>query len=122
MTFMGVEINRMSNPSARRIPRRRESSVPIDIEKPNIDETTGGDSVSGIYLGILNLFTTLPQFIGTFISMIVFGIVEKGKGLSTGREGSVNEGPSGISICLFIGAICALGAAYATQRLKRILA
>jgi len=122
MTFMGVEINRMSNPSARRLPRRRESSAPVDLEKPNVDDAVGGDSVSGIYLGILNLFTTIPQFIGTFISMIVFGIVEKGKGLSTGRDGTVNEGPSGISICLFIGAICALGAAYATRRLKRILA
>lgn len=121
MTFMGVEINRMSNSGARRLPRRRDSSAPIDIEKLNVDEVAG-DSVSGIYLGILNLFTTIPQFIGTFISMVVFGIVEKGKGLSTSREGAVNEGPSGISICLFIGAICALGAAYATRRLKRILA
>jgi len=119
---MGVEINRMSNPGARRIPRRRESSAPVDVEKPNIDDMATGDSVSGIYLGILNLFTTIPQFIGTFISMIVFGVVEKGKGLSTSREAALNDGPSGISICLFIGAMCALGAAYATRRLKRILA
>lgn len=94
----------------------------MDVEKTNGGATPGDDSVSGIYLGILNLFTTIPQFIGTFISMVVFGIVEKGKGLSTTRESAAKDGPSGISICLFIGAICALVAAYATRRLKRILA
>lgn len=108
----------MGNASARRSSRRRESS--IDLEKPNMDEGGGGDSVSGIYLGILNLFTTIPQFIGTFISMIVFGIVERGKGLASSKDAAIN-GPSGISICLFIGAMCALVAAYATLRLKRIL-
>ena len=118
---MGEEIIRMSNPSARRNPRRRESSAPIDLEKPVVSEGQGGDSVSGIYLGILNLFTTIPQFIGTFISMVVFSVVENGKGLNSTTGQGARGGPSGISICLFIGAMCALGAAYATNRLKRIL-
>lgn len=118
---MGQEIIRMGNASARRSSRIGRREDPVDLEKPNLDEGVGGDSVSGIYLGILNLFTTIPQFIGTFISMIVFGIVERGKGLASGSDAASRSGPSGISICLFIGAICALVAAYATRRLKRIL-
>ena len=103
---------------------------------------------AGIYLGILNLFTTLPQFVGTFISMLVFAIVEPGvrKELVAGGTAdaatatvtaasgeptaavvaaiaeagstSAGAGVNAISICLFIGALSSCGAAYATWRLK----
>jgi solute carrier family 45 protein 1/2/4 len=32
--------------------------------------------LAGIYLGVLNVYTTLPQFVGTFISWIVFTLLE----------------------------------------------
>ena len=78
---------------------------------------------AGIYLGILNLFTTLPQFVGTFISMLVFAIFEPGRSKElAGAEGEQveigvkSEGVNAISMCLFIGALSSVGAAYATRR------
>lgn len=85
--------------------------------------TTG--ELAGIYLGILNLFTTLPQFVGTFISAIVFAILEPGKSPELAQEAHPDEhhstdGPNAIAVCLFIGALSTLGAAYATTRLRHV--
>jgi solute carrier family 45, member 1/2/4 len=69
----------------------------------------------------------LPQFIGTFISWVVFSILEP-------NENDVAEGdadhhrwldlkknaPNAISVCLFVGAVCAVVAGEATRRLRRI--
>ncbi|CBF83623.1 hypothetical protein AN2982.2 [Aspergillus nidulans FGSC A4] len=83
--------------------------------------------LAGIYLGVLNVYTTLPQFVGTFISWIVFSILEPG---STKRDDSASDStwmdldkstPNAISICLFIGALCALIAMEATRRMRYIL-
>lgn len=79
--------------------------------------------LAGVYLGVLNVYTTLPQFVGTFISWIVFTLFEPNK------EDVADDSPehhkyldlkgvNAIAICLFIGAICAVGAAEATRRLK----
>ena len=98
-----------------------EKDVENLLHNPNA--TTG--ETAGIYLGILNLFTTLPQFVGTFISMIVFSILEPGKSPELHGEKTpediknVKEKPNGIAVCLFIGALSALGAAYATRSLRR---
>ncbi|KAL4870810.1 hypothetical protein BDV12DRAFT_165266 [Aspergillus spectabilis] len=83
--------------------------------------------LAGIYLGVLNVYTTLPQFVGTFISWIIFSILEPG---STKRDDSVSDStwmdldkstPNAISICLFIGAISALVAVEATRRMRYAL-
>ncbi|KAL5337288.1 hypothetical protein BJX70DRAFT_369980 [Aspergillus crustosus] len=83
--------------------------------------------LAGIYLGVLNVYTTLPQFVGTFISWIVFSILEPG---STKRDDSASDStwmdldkstPNAISICLFIGAISALVAVEATRRMRYAL-
>lgn len=54
--------------------------------------------------------------------MIVFSILEPGKSpeLAGGDEEEHHgtEGPNGIAVCLFIGACCTVGAAFATKRLK----
>ncbi|OJJ00089.1 hypothetical protein ASPVEDRAFT_26844 [Aspergillus versicolor CBS 583.65] len=80
--------------------------------------------LAGIYLGVLNVYTTLPQFMGTFISWIVFSILEPG---STKRDDSDSDstwmdldksGPNAISICLFIGAVSAIIAVEATRRMR----
>ena len=96
--------------------------------------------LAGIYLGVLNVYTTLPQFVGTFISWIVFSVLEpnkddtaepkpKNKGDGGGGSGSPDkhkwldlqkDAPNAISICLFVGALCAIIAVVATVRLKRI--
>ncbi|KAI4163839.1 MAG: hypothetical protein LQ342_002612 [Letrouitia transgressa] len=157
--FMGIEINRLTAPNtilANGSSYRRLSNPPDDFSSPapsptflrlnhldrSLDDSDGQDSstgeLAGIYLGILNLFTTLPQFVGTFISMVVFSILEPGvhpelhKGedkaaVAGGKEGAeavkkVTDGPNGIAVCLSIGAVCAVGAAYATQRMKSVYA
>jgi solute carrier family 45 protein 1/2/4 len=139
--FLGIEVNRLSaNPTAapyNRVSRSRSSSI---------DSTTSGDEssflrlehgpssddavastgeLSGIYFGILNIYTTLPQFVGTFISTIVFSILEPGKSPELAHDADPEEhhgteGPNAIAVCLFIGSLSMVGAAYATRRLKFI--
>jgi solute carrier family 45 protein 1/2/4 len=84
---------------------------------------SSGSELAGVYLGILNLYTTLPQFIGTFISWTVFSILEPGKSPELAKEAHPDEhhstdGPNAIAVCLFIGAMAAVLAAYATKKLK----
>jgi solute carrier family 45 protein 1/2/4 len=91
-----------------------------DLEKNS--ESSGSD-LAGVYLGILNLYTTLPQFIGTFISWAIFSILEPGKSPELAKEAHPDEhhstdGPNAIAVCLFIGALAAVMAAYATKRLR----
>lgn len=151
--YMGIEVNRMTAPSTmlangssyRRLPTPsddfsspgpspsflRLNHLDRDLDDDDEADTSTGET-AGIYLGILNLFTTLPQFVGTFISMIVFEILEPGKhpelhkGEDVDGEGKdevikkVTEGPNAIAVCLFIGAVSAVGAAYATARMKRM--
>ncbi|KAK4570066.1 hypothetical protein LTR86_003036 [Recurvomyces mirabilis] len=149
-TFLGVEVNKMSStiPLANGMnggTYRRLSNDPIEMNTPPsphssqrssprtlhlrhasnasiVDNTSTGE-LSGIYLGILNIYTTLPQFVGTAISWVVFSILEPGKSPELATEAPVEEhhgteGVSGIAVCLFIGAISAIVAAWATRRLK----
>jgi solute carrier family 45, member 1/2/4 len=90
--------------------------------------------LAGIYLGVLNVYTTLPQFVGTFISWIVFSILEPAlpppspadedpsQPVEESRDGTWmnldSDGPNAIAVCLFIGALSALVAAEATRRFK----
>lgn len=83
----------------------------------------GTAELSGIYFGILNIYTTLPQFAGTFIASLVFAAVEPGKGseLEAAAAAAANGGrPNAIAVCLFIGAMSAVVAAFATLRIKRL--
>ena len=147
-TFMGMEVNRLSSPTSNRrgslsrleaiellSPQTPYSShTPRTPHTPSLLllEPVGGDppvastgELSGLYFGILNIYTTLPQFIGTFISMIVFAILEPGK--SPEFHGGDAEtplsksGPSGIAVCLFIGGLSNIGAAWATKKLGDLL-
>ncbi|KAJ5289148.1 hypothetical protein N7478_002178 [Penicillium angulare] len=83
--------------------------------------------LAGIYLGVLNVYTTLPQFVGTFISWIVFTLLEPGAEPDKDREPDTQwmnldkDRPNAIAICLFIGALSALVAAEATRRLRYVL-
>jgi len=128
-----MEISRLSTASSPHGHKQR-SSRDIDVEKrgPQAgnnaceDSAVSGD-LSGVYLGILNVYTTLPQFIGTFISWIVFSILEPGKSPELAKEAHPDEhhstdGPNAIAVCLFIGALAAVVAAYRTERYRRLLA
>lgn len=130
-TFMGVEINRQSaaNHGSIGLRSRRGSNAAKDVEssKSSDDEADeADDGLAGIYLGILNLFTTIPQFLGTFISMIVFSVLEPNKReemaeKELAKHVQAQEGPNAISVCLVIGAVCAIVASYATHKLRRIM-
>ncbi|KAL3419030.1 General alpha-glucoside permease 2 [Phlyctema vagabunda] len=138
-TFLGVEVNRLSSNttlaaggSYRRL--SRSDSIDLDVASPSgsllrLDHGPADEAIastgelSGLYFGILNIYTTLPQFLSTFISMIVFGILEPGKSpeLSDPKhpeEHHSTDGPNAIAVCLFIGAISNLGAAWATKKLR----
>lgn len=100
-----------------------------DDDNNNDGGPTPTGELAGIYLGILNLFATMPQFISTFMSSIVFAILEPGKSpeLSKGAppppppdKQHPTDGPNAIAVCLFMGALAALGAAYATTRLRYV--
>lgn len=138
VTFLGVEVNRLSSamPTGHsRSPSHRKSMDSMELgDSPTIlhlrsdSETsvvTSTGELSGIYLGILNIYTTLPQFVGTAISWIVFSILDPGKsaaltevpGAAQGQGGE--SGVSAIGVCLFVGALSAVGAAWATRRLRR---
>ncbi|TVY28910.1 General alpha-glucoside permease [Lachnellula hyalina] len=136
-TFLGIEVNRLSG-TATSTYRRLSVSDSIELGSPltpstpsflRLDHGLPDEAVastgelSGLYFGILNIYTTIPQFIGTFISMIVFSILEPGKSPELAHDAHPDEhhgtdGPNAIAVCLFIGAICNVGAAFATKRLK----
>lgn len=141
--MMGIEVNKLSG-SGGADPYRRLSDPmvsenddvsPIELhrtdslhlehgaEAPATSATTG--ELSGIYFGILNIYQTIPQFLGTFISTVVFAVLEPGKSpeLATDAHPSehhATDGPNAIAVCLFIGSLAACVAAVATRRLKDI--
>ncbi|KAK6226742.1 sucrose transporter [Colletotrichum tabaci] len=131
--FLGVEVNKLSGAREGGPASYRRLSHESNIELPTLGQdqplhlehgpneggeptTSSTGELSGIYFGILNIYTTLPQFIGTFISTIVFTILEPGKSpeLSDApeEEHHSTDGPNAIAVCLFIGAMCAVIAAF----------
>ncbi|KAH6622398.1 major facilitator superfamily domain-containing protein [Boeremia exigua] len=124
--FLGVEINRLSS-SPSYVPLGRNS---IDLDAPTLHlgppdaEAQSTGEGSGKYLGIMNVYTTLPQFVGTGISFVVFSVLEPGKSPelsdAPAEEHHGTEGVNAISVCLFIGAVCAVVAAWTTVKLGRI--
>ncbi|KAG9238668.1 sucrose transporter [Amylocarpus encephaloides] len=134
-TFLGIEVNRLSSTAPTGSYHRLSMDSPIEMSSPitpttlrlehgpSDDAVSSTGELSGLYFGILNIYTTIPQFIGTFISMIVFSILEPGKSPELAHDAHPDEhhgtdGPNAIAVCLFIGAISNIGAAFATKRLK----
>ncbi|KAF7562170.1 hypothetical protein G7046_g1969 [Stylonectria norvegica] len=145
--FLGIEVNKLGSSIGSGIAvgtniSYRRLSTDTDIELPSLHDpddaplrlehgpdagipvTASTGELSGIYFGILNIYTTLPQFVGTFISTIVFAIFEPGKSPELADDGSPPEehadtdGPNAIAICLFIGAMSTMVAAFVTRRLR----
>ena len=81
--------------------------------------------LSGIYFGILNIYTTLPQLLGNLLSSLVFAVLEPGKSPELATDAHPSEhhstgGPNAIAVTLFIGAIFALISARATRKLAHL--
>lgn len=142
--LIGTEINKLSSPNdyARVSPNDDDdlelapsstlhirhasdlstSSDPATAGNRNTNTTSSTGESAGVYLGVLNIFTTLPQFVGTGISTLVFSILEPGKSPELAQHASPDEhhgtdGVSGIGVCLFIGAICSAWAAWKCRNL-----
>ncbi|KAI1082732.1 MFS general substrate transporter [Whalleya microplaca] len=141
--FLGVEVNRLSGATGAGASYRRHSNDsdlemaetnglvspsilrldhgPDDPHSPSKSSSTG--ELSGVYFGILNIYTTIPQFIGTILSTVVFSLLEPGKSpeLTDGAnpdEQHKTDGPNAIAVCLFIGACSTVVAVFATRKLK----
>lgn len=120
-TFLGIEVNKLS-----------ASSASHDIELRGAgdgpDSASGTGELSGVYFGIMNIFTTIPQFIATMVSSVVFSVLEPGTSpeLHHGGTGTVvgekggRGGPNAIAVCMFVGAGAAVMSAVTTARLKRL--
>ncbi len=84
--------------------------------------------LAGVYLGVLNVYTTLPQFFGTFVSWMVFSLLEPGLNDHDAETDPDHHrwlnvkkhAPNAIAVCMFIGALCSLVSAEAARRLKRL--
>ena len=138
-TFLGVEVNKLSS-NSRHVAAYRRVSEESDTELHDLgaDESaihlrhgrddgaaTSSGELSGIYFGILNVYTTLPQFVGTFISTIVFAILEPGKSPELATDAHPDEhantdGPNAIAVCLFIGAMSSIVGSIVTRRMRAL--
>ncbi|KAK9454457.1 hypothetical protein V1511DRAFT_522108 [Dipodascopsis uninucleata] len=96
-----------------------ETETDGDYENGSDNEEDENSEKAGIYLGLHNVSITIPQFISTFMSFIVFSILDPGKSeeLTGGEE--QNNGAYSIGVTLRLGGITALGAAYMTYRLRK---
>ena len=151
---MGEEINKLSPSPSTPAPYSRSSedravemslmsddplSTPDDVSSPTVksqqSDLNADDGMAGIYLGIHNIFATIPQFLATFISMIIFSILEPGQSpeLAAGDALALvadsdleqpsgkfpQSGLSGTAVCLAIGAVFQLVAAAQSLRMRR---
>ncbi|KAK3301144.1 uncharacterized protein B0H64DRAFT_32119 [Chaetomium fimeti] len=89
---------------------------------PATHSSTG--ELSGIYFGILNIYVTIPQFLSTVMTGAVFALLEPGKSPELAAEAHSAEaqsdpsGPNAIAVCMFLGALSSLVAAWSTGKLR----
>lgn len=101
-----------------------DDDVVSDSDSDSNDDPSSTGELAGIYLGVLNVYTTLPQFVGTFISWIVFSVLEPASAKRDETSPDAmwmnldQNSPNAISVCLFIGALSALVASEATRRMR----
>lgn len=141
-TFLGIEVNKLSgspdilsgahqNGDARH--RRRSTASSIELLRlehgdgnllgsPTAPVASTGE-LSGIYFGIMNIYTTIPQLISTLLSTVVFAALEPGKSPELATDAHPSEkgrtdGPNAIAVCMFLGAISSVLAAVTTKKLK----
>ncbi|CAK7199626.1 hypothetical protein SEUCBS139899_002309 [Sporothrix eucalyptigena] len=151
--LLGVEVNKLtggggaaaSNAMSKTMNRRPSNASPVGIPLNSLSPKDSKDSssprlehgaskdpaavstgeLSGIYFGILNIYTTLPQLLGNLLSALVFAVLEPGKSPELAKDAHPSEhhstdGPNAIAVTLFIGAVFAVISALATRKLARL--
>ncbi|KAI5467247.1 major facilitator superfamily domain-containing protein [Mariannaea sp. PMI_226] len=132
--LLGMEVNKLGS-----TPHRQSSGVEVELsgldashglledehesDSEYLEISSSTSELSGIYFGILNIYITLPQFVGTFISTIVFAILEPGRSPELSDDPKHKwdpKRPNAIAVCLFIGAMGTFVAAYVTRKLQRM--
>ena len=111
---------RSSEERVLRLGQRRSDlqSRPLPV---HLHEPAPTNDVAGEMLGIMNVFVTLPQFIMTFVSSVVFAILEPGKSKEL-TEGKVEarDGVSAIAVVMVIGGVGSLAAGWLTLKLRKL--
>lgn len=90
-----------------------------------IISTTGEHS--GVYLGLHNVAITVPQLLSTFISFLVFSMLEPSQLENSSSETEINDLPSptegdggfAIAVTMQLGGVAALLSAYFILKLRR---
>lgn len=88
--------------------------TPIVTDDEPIGEPSG--ELSGIYLGLHNVAITVPQLVATFVSFVIYSVLDATQGPDY-KEGQ--DGGRAIAYTLQLGALTALGAAYYCRQLKK---
>ncbi|KAI9876465.1 MAG: hypothetical protein M1830_006459 [Pleopsidium flavum] len=142
LAIMGVEINKLESSTDDQAYTRLSQDGALELNQlPNdphhtpepLDPTcqseephSSGGEMAGIYLGILNIFATIPQFIATAISWLAFSILEPGKSPELAQDGDdahqriAKNGLSGTAVCLAVGAVCSFVAAGLSFKLRKM--
>lgn len=101
------------------------SSTTLYLNHSDGASVSSTGELAGVYLGVLNVYTTLPQLVGTFISWVVFSLLEASKADLSDDDPEhhkwldLQEGaPNAVAVCLFVGACCALVAGESARRLR----
>ncbi|KAK9235920.1 hypothetical protein V1525DRAFT_408443 [Lipomyces kononenkoae] len=92
-----------------------------EVEDDDDDESQESSEQAGIYLGLHNVSITIPQFVSTFMSFIIFSLLDPGKSdeLTGDTDEPARTGIDAIGVTLRLGGITSLGAAYMAWKLRR---
>lgn len=131
-TFLGIEVNKLSSggnnngsSSGGTSKEMRDISGAERGLKTKVEESASTGELSGVYFGILNIYVTIPQFLSTLMSGLVFAILEPGKSPELASEEHPGEpadtnGPNAIAVTMLIGSLGTLVAAYVAKKLRHI--
>ncbi|KHN99859.1 sucrose transport protein [Metarhizium album ARSEF 1941] len=130
--LLGIEVNKLSGrPSYRHLANDPDMELraldqgdapPTLLGNGTETPSSSSGELSGMYFGIFNIYTTIPQFLGTLMATVVFAILEPGKSRELGGQDPApsKDGPNAIAACLFVGALCSVVASFATRRLRKL--
>ncbi|KAK9370440.1 hypothetical protein V1509DRAFT_617783 [Lipomyces kononenkoae] len=96
-----------------------------DVVDDDDDESQESSEQAGIYLGLHNVSITVPQFVSTFMSFIIFSLLDPGKSDElTGDTGDTGDeasrtGIDAIGVTLRLGGVTSLVAAYMAWKLRK---
>ena len=136
LTILGEEVNRLKIPFMDQQDSTEEITALDSLLSDSISPAQNGDgnpgahelNPAGVFLGIWNIYATIPQFIASFIALVAFSILEPGRSLGLPQEQESNgirkqdypHRVSGTAACLATGAVCSFVAAMLTFRLRKL--